>query len=226
MKRWIYLASCVALVPVLVACTDDKVTKPVSSSEEQALVQSSTLTSKSEPSSPNSSTEVTSSETSGHSSTGVTSSETSRYSSTEVTSSETSGYSSTSVSSPVAEKVEEVDAGMSLEAISNGDFSSIAGTWSNAQGQTMTFDDQGLVEGGIVSNVNVSPVSGLTMIGVGSSDGIGGFLITLIPAGQVAPNGIDELPDNSDATKDRMIAGHQYVVSDPDLIFYRVREED
>ncbi|HFI0344873.1 TPA: DUF6287 domain-containing protein [Streptococcus suis] len=200
MKKWIYLASCVALVPVLVACTDDKVTKPVSSSEEQALVQSSTLTSTSEPSSPNSSTEVTSSEP--------------------------SGYSSTSVSTPVAEEVEEVDAGMSLEAISNGDFSSIAGTWSNAQGQTMTFDDQGLVEGGIVSNVNVSPVSGLTMIGVGSSDGIGGFVITLIPAGQVAPNGIDELPDNSDATKDRMIAGHQYVVSDPDLIFYRVREED
>lgn len=200
MKKWIYLASCVALVPVLVACTDDKVTKPVSSSEEQALVQSSTLTSKSEPSSPNSSTEVTSSEP--------------------------SGYSSTSVSTPVAEEVEEVDAGMSLEAISNGDFSSIAGTWSNAQGQTMTFDDQGLVEGGIVSNVNVSPVTGLTMIGVGSSDGIGGFVITLIPAGQVAPNGIDELPDNSDATKDRMIAGHQYVVSDPDLIFYRVREED
>lgn len=121
-----------------------------------------------------------------------------------------------------ATTAESIKTSMSLEGIISGDFSSISGIWQNAQGHSLVFDENGLV-GDYVTRVNSeSPEDGMLTVSVGLKSGVGGFAISLIPAGVTAPIGIDEQGDSSDISRDRMIAGHQYLVSDPDLFFYKV----
>lgn len=140
-----------------------------------------------------------------------------------------SSSSSTSVSTTEAQTsqaaVPQMESqGMNLEQIAGGDFSSIAGIWKDGTGKEMTFDASGYVGENTVTRVSADGLKdGILTFGVNSKDGVGGFAISLIPAGKVAPLGADNKEDSSDFTKDRIIAGHQYIVSYPENFFYKVK---
>lgn len=98
-----------------------------------------------------------------------------------------------------------------LEAIANGDYSSIAGVWQDDKGNKLVFNDKGLV-----SQELEGYGASLTDYGT-ASEGIyggrdGGFLLEYIPAGvsigdQVDDQGQVVFKDSSDATKNRLWSG-------------------
>lgn len=100
---------------------------------------------------------------------------------------------------------------MDLEAIANGDYSSIAGVWQDDKGNKLVFNDKGLV-----SQELEGYGASLTDYGT-ASEGIyggrdGGFLLEYIPAGvsigdQVDGQGQVVFKDSSDATKNRLWSG-------------------
>lgn len=100
---------------------------------------------------------------------------------------------------------------MDLEAIANGDYSSIAGVWQDDKGNKLVFNDKGLV-----SQELEGYGASLTDYGT-ASEGIyggrdGGFLLEYIPAGVSIGNQVDDqgqvvFKDSSDATKNRLWSG-------------------
>ena len=100
---------------------------------------------------------------------------------------------------------------MDIEAIANGDYSSIAGVWQDDKGNKLVFNDKGLV-----SQELEGYGASLTDYGT-ASEGIyggrdGGFLLEYIPAGvsigdQVDDQGQVVFKDSSDATKNRLWSG-------------------
>lgn len=100
---------------------------------------------------------------------------------------------------------------MDLEAIANGDYSSIAGVWQDDKGNKLVFNDKGLV-----SQELEGYGASLTDYGT-ASEGIyggrdGGFLLEYIPAGVSIGDQVDEqgqvvFKDSSDATKNRLWSG-------------------
>lgn len=98
-----------------------------------------------------------------------------------------------------------------LEAIANGDYSSIAGVWQDDKGNKLVFNDKGLV-----SQELEGYGASLTDYGT-ASEGVyggrdGGFLLEYIPAGvsigdQVDDQGQVVFKDSSDATKNRLWSG-------------------
>ena len=138
---------------------------------------------------------------------------------TATSSSQTSASSevkkTTASSSEVKEKEKKEDKKevkkMDLEAIANGDYSSIAGVWQDDKGNKLVFNDKGLV-----SQELEGYGASLTDYGT-ASEGIyggrdGGFLLEYIPAGvsigdQVDDQGQVVFKDSSDATKNRLWSG-------------------
>ena len=128
---------------------------------------------------------------------------------------------------PVTKKEASAQKGINIVEIQNGDYSSLAGTWRNAQGLTIVFDKNGLVsehseiftakpeKDGTVLRLGVRPKGG----------GVGGFFILLIPAGAEAPkvnNGDGTTkPAQSDNSRDRLYAGQDYS-GKPDHFLYKV----
>lgn len=100
---------------------------------------------------------------------------------------------------------------MDLEAIANGDYSSIAGVWQDDKGNKLVFNDKGLV-----SQELEGYGASLTDYGT-ASEGIyggrdGGFLLEYIPAGVTIGDQVDDqgqvvFRDSSDATKNRLWSG-------------------
>lgn len=100
---------------------------------------------------------------------------------------------------------------MDLEAIANGDYSSIAGVWQDDKGNKLVFNDKGLV-----SQELEGYGASLTDYGT-ASEGIyggrdGGFLLEYIPVGvsigdQVDDQGQVVFKDTSDASKNRLWSG-------------------
>ena len=98
-----------------------------------------------------------------------------------------------------------------LEAIANGDYSSIAGVWQDDKGNKLVFNDKGLV-----SQELEGYGASLTDYGT-ASEGIyggrdGGFLLEYIPAGVTIGDQVDDqgqvvFKDSSDATKNRLWSG-------------------
>lgn len=94
---------------------------------------------------------------------------------------------------------------MDLEAIANGDYSSIAGVWQDDKGNKLVFNDKGLV-----SQELEGYGASLTDYGT-ASEGIyggrdGGFLLEYIPAGVTIGDQVDDqgqvvFKDTSDASK-------------------------
>ncbi|MGT2666909.1 DUF6287 domain-containing protein [Streptococcus rifensis] len=82
--------------------------------------------------------------------------------------------------------------GMNVEAIAKGDFSSIAGTWQNDLGQTLVFNNNGLV-----SDENVIGFLGLSDQGLASfglqpvHSAVGGAGLYMIPQGKNSPSGLN-----------------------------------
>ena len=72
---------------------------------------------------------------------------------------------------------------LDVSAIANGDFTTIAGTWQNANGETLVFDNNGLVsDTQVISSQGVSGEKALFGIGPKDSE-VGSAALFVIPAG-------------------------------------------
>ena len=98
------------------------------------------------------------------------------------------------------------------QAIQNGDFSTLVGTWRNGLGQEFTFDKNGLVNSGNIEKVRMGSHG---TIEFSIRDGISGYGMSIYPAGLIM-DGLD-----TDLTKNRLIAG-QSAPTRSEQVFYKV----
>lgn len=112
---------------------------------------------------------------------------------------------------------------MDIQALAAGDFSSIAGTWQNGNGQTMVFDASGLVDDKMTMSQYGARIEngyyrhGLSPKG-GGAGGAGGLFI---PAGADASTEL--ATDASDHSRDRLWFGQDLSeVGNPNEFFYKV----
>ena len=98
------------------------------------------------------------------------------------------------------------------QAIQNGDFSTLVGTWRNGLGQEFTFDKNGLVNSGNIEKVRIGNHG---TIEFSIRDGISGYGMSIYPAGLIM-DGLD-----TDLTKNRLIAG-QAAPTSSEQVFYKV----
>ena len=98
------------------------------------------------------------------------------------------------------------------QAILNGDFSTLVGTWRNGLGQEFTFDKNGLVNSGNIEKVSMGNRGTIEFsIRAGSS----GYGMSVYPAGTTI-TWVD-----SDLSKNRLIAG-QAAPTSSEQVFYKV----
>ena len=105
-------------------------------------------------------------------------------------------------------KSQEIDA----QAIQNGDFSTLVGTWRNGFGQEFTFDKNGLVNSGNIEKVSLGNDGSINF---SVRSGNTGFGMSVYPAGTTM-KWVD-----SDSSKNRLIAG-QSVPTNSEQVFYKV----
>ena len=98
------------------------------------------------------------------------------------------------------------------QAILNGDFSTLVGTWRNGRGQEFTFDKNGLVNSGNIEKVSMGN-HGTIEFSVRS--GFTGYGMSVYPAGLII-DGLD-----SDLSKNRLTAG-QAAPTSSEQVFYKV----
>ena len=98
------------------------------------------------------------------------------------------------------------------QAILNGDFSTLVGTWRNGLGQEFTFDKNGLVNSGDIEKASIGN-DGSVNFSVRS--GATGFGMSIYPAGTTM-KWVD-----SDLSKNRLIAG-QAAPTSSEQVFYKV----
>ena len=98
------------------------------------------------------------------------------------------------------------------QAILNGDFSTLVGTWRNGLGQEFTFDKNGLVNSGNIEKVSMGN-HGTIEFSVRS--GFTGYGMSVYPAGLII-DGLD-----SDLSKNRLTAG-QAAPTSSEQVFYKV----
>ena len=118
--------------------------------------------------------------------------------------------------SPTISKEKNDKNSMDLDAIKNGDYSSIAGTWKNGYGITLTFNKNGLVSD---TEKLGTPRVERDLFTIGVSTGTSGYSIILLPAGKKFTMGPGEDPSNQSV--DRIWAG-QGTSGDPREFFYKV----
>ena len=108
--------------------------------------------------------------------------------------------------------------GMDVDAIVAGDYSSIAGTWRNGKGNTLVFDQKGLVDQGTIRGASKD---GQT-VSMGVRSGFTGYGITAVPAGEES-EAFEKAGKESpgERNKDRLYAGH-VLPSSSDEVYYRV----
>lgn len=98
------------------------------------------------------------------------------------------------------------------QAILNGDFTTVSGTWRNENGQKFTFDKNGLVNSGKIEKVGIGNNGSINFsIQAGST----GYGMSIYPAGTTI-TWVD-----SDLSKNRLIAG-QVAPSSSKEVFYKV----
>ena len=135
--------------------------------------------------------------------------------STTTTSSTTTQDSVTTTEEKLSTQEEQTNAGsqkIDEQAILNGDFSTLVGTWRNGLGQEFTFDKNGLVNSG---NIEKKSMGSHGTIEFSIRDGISGYGMSIYPAGLIM-DGLD-----TDLTKNRLIAG-QAAPTRSEQVFYRV----
>ena len=98
------------------------------------------------------------------------------------------------------------------QAILNGDFSTLVGTWRNGLGQEFTFDKNGLVNSGNIGKVSMGN-HGTIEFSVRS--GFTGYGMSVYSAGLII-DGLD-----SDLSKNRLTAG-QAAPTSSEQVFYKV----
>ena len=116
---------------------------------------------------------------------------------------------------------------MDINAIKNGDFSSIEGKWSNGHGgEDLVFSKDGLIEpeGFKVDLTESELVNGLLIARYSAKDF--GVFIKFVPAGVRIPDGTSMgkvVTDASDISKDRIIFHASFPLhGDPEQFLYRV----
>ena len=131
------------------------------------------------------------------------------------TSSTTSQDSSTTTEEKLSTQEEQTNAKsqrIDEQAIQNGDFSTLVGTWRNGLGQEFTFDKNGLVNSGNIEKVRIGNHG---TIEFSIREGISGYGMSIYPAGLIM-DGLD-----TDLTKNRLIAG-QAAPTSSEQVFYKV----
>ena len=139
-----------------------------------------------------------------------------------------SGSDETEASSSDSKSNKET--GMDINAIQNGDFSSIAGTWKNGRGYTMTFDKNGLVSDTEKVGIEYGKITdGFFKAGLVPKEvGPGGGMIAFLPKGVALTGSVTSSPnekadDQSDKSKDRIWSGQSiYGTTDDSYFFYKV----
>ena len=215
MKKWmILLAGTLVASSVLVACGQkkDQPTSPSSSSKVSSTSSASSKKSETSKSSTELSTETSSSNTS------ISSSQENSQEPSEPATKESSAKSESK-----GEKEPAATSSLDMQAIAFGDFSSMAGTWRDANGVTYTFDAKGLV----------SDVAKLELVYAGLDENgiyrtsirwnnLTGAALSIIPAGRKLPAGETVSgQDPTDSSRDRFIIA-QGISEHPD-VFYRVK---
>ena len=135
--------------------------------------------------------------------------------STTTTSSTTTQDSVTTTEEKISTQEEQTNAKsqkIDEQAILNGDFSTLVGTWRNGLGKEFTFDKNGLVNSG---NIEKKSMGSHGTIEFSIRDGISGYGMSIYPAGLIMP-GLD-----TDLTKNRLIAG-QAAPTSSEQVFYKV----
>ena len=98
------------------------------------------------------------------------------------------------------------------QAILNGDFSTLVGTWRNGLGQEFTFDKNGLVNSGNIEKVSMGNDGSINF---SVRSGATGFGMSIYPAGTTM-KWVD-----SDLSKNRLIAS-QAAPTSSEQVFYKV----
>ena len=98
------------------------------------------------------------------------------------------------------------------QAILNGDFSTLVGTWRNGFGQEFTFDKNGLVNSGNIEKVSMGNDGSINF---SVRSGATGFGMSIYPAGTTM-KWVD-----SDLSKNRLTAG-QAAPTSSEQVFYKV----
>ena len=98
------------------------------------------------------------------------------------------------------------------QAILNGDYSTLAGTWRNGLGQEFTFDKNGLVNSGNIEKVSMGNDGSINF---SVRSGATGFGMSIYPAGTTM-KWVD-----SDLSKNRLTAG-QAAPTSSEQVFYKV----
>ena len=98
------------------------------------------------------------------------------------------------------------------QAILNGDFSTLVGTWRNGLGQEFTFDKNGLVNSGNIEKVSMGNDGSINF---SVRSGATGFGMSIYPAGTTM-KWVD-----SDLSKNRLTAG-QAAPTSSEEVFYKV----
>ena len=135
--------------------------------------------------------------------------------STTTTSSTTTQDSVTTTEEKLSTQEEQTNAKsqkIDEQAILNGDFSTLVGTWRNGLGQEFTFDKNGLVNSG---NIEKSSIGNDGSINFSVRTGNTGFGMIIYPAGTTM-KWVD-----SDPSKNRLIAG-QAAPTSSEQVFYTV----
>ena len=135
--------------------------------------------------------------------------------STTTTSSTTTQDSVTTTEEKLSTQEEQTNAKsqkIDEQAILNGDFSTLVGTWRNGLGQEFTFDKNGLVNSG---NIEKKSMGSHGTIEFSIRDGISGYGMSIYPAGTTI-TWVD-----SDLSKNRLIAG-QAAPTSSEQVFYKV----
>lgn len=124
-------------------------------------------------------------------------------------------------------KSDTKQSGMDINAIQKGDFSSVAGTWKNGRGDTLTFDNNGLVsdkEKVVTEYAKFTDDYLTASTGPKSGVGPGGEAMAFLPKGASLTNAVtasnDNVDDQSDKNKDRIWAGQSLIGTTDDSYFY------
>jgi len=135
--------------------------------------------------------------------------------STTTTSSTTTQDSVTTTEEKISTQEEQTNAKsqkIDEQAILNGDFSTLVGTWRNGLGQEFAFDKNGLVNSGNIEKVSMGNHG---TIEFSIREGISGYGMSIYPAGLIM-DGLE-----TDLTKNRLIAG-QSAPTRSEQVFYKV----
>ena len=124
-------------------------------------------------------------------------------------------------------KFDAKQSGMDINAIQKGDFSSIAGTWKNGRGDTLTFDNNGLVsDKEKVATEYAKFTDGYLTASTGPKSGVGpgGAAMAFLPTGVFLTSAVtssnDNVDDQSDKNKDRIWTGQSLFGTTDDSYFY------